>query len=530
MSVPFPAYAATTGGPALLRRGLVLLWLVSAPVLCLLYLKIEPSPDQAQFDYMAWMATQGHPFYAGSFDMNWPGGMLLHLAAVRLFGPAPWAWHLADFLLVQAAAIAAALFLKRAGFRLAPAVALLLYPPIYVTAGGWMAGQRDIVAMGFLVMACCAMLAPPPAERRALFCAGMLVACAVLIRPTYLSVLAGLLILEGLPRGWLGQPRRHGPAARMAAILAGFGLVVLAVLAWALAMGNLDDWYQQSVLFTAQVYVAEPPMDMVQTLVVLFTRWWHWLTLCAGIGLLLWVLRDRGLRYPLWLLLGLAAAILLSYAAQRKGFGYHIAGFLPLLVMLCAVALDQTAERWRAAADPLRQRAFGAALLAMAALAVAGTGAKLASNAWLLKDVRANGIVPVTGNYDIPADDQVRLVEMIRSQTGPEERMVLYGTAYQIPYLAQRLPAYRFITPAIELMAPDFVLYDAWLEEVRTGLDRHRPRFVLIVGAPFQQSPAGLRPREAGQPVLATLLSHMGDDYAVAMQGEFGTLFRRAAD
>lgn len=38
---------------------------LSRPVLCLLWLKVEPSPDQAQFDYKGWMATMGQLFYAG---------------------------------------------------------------------------------------------------------------------------------------------------------------------------------------------------------------------------------------------------------------------------------------------------------------------------------------------------------------------------------------------------------------------------------------------------------------------------------
>ncbi len=526
MSVLSPSYAFASGGPALFRRAMIGLWLLSVPILCVLYLKVEPSPDQAQFDYMGWMATQGHPFYAGSFDMNWPGGMLLHLAAVRLFGAAPWAWHLADFLLMQAATIAAAVFLWRAGFRLAPVIALVLYPPIYVTAGGWMAGQRDIVAMGLLIIACCAMLAPASREWWALFCAGLLVACAVMIRPTYLSVLAGLLILEAMPRTWVQQPRRHGPGARLAAIAAGFALVVLAVVTWALAVGNLDDWYQQSVLFTSQVYAEEAPMDMVQTLVVLFTRWWHWLTLCGLVGLGLWIMRDRGIGYPLMLVLGLAAAIMLSYFVQGKGFGYHIAGFLPLLVMLTAVALDQVFERMRRAASPWRQGAFGGALLVMALLVVAGTGAKLAGDAHLLGDFRSNGISPVTGGYDISAADQARMVQIIRSQSAPQDRMVQYGTAYQIPYLAQRLPAHRFITPAIELIRPDFPLYDDWMTEIRAGLNTHQPRFILILDPALAQAQA----EQADKPALAALHLYMADDYQVAMQGEFGTLFERAAD
>ena len=534
MSKPFLADRPDDAGSPALRRALVLLWLVSAPVLCLLWLKVEPSPDQAQFDYMGWMATMGQPFYAGSFDMNWPGGMLLHEAAIRLFGPVLWSWHMLDFLLMQCATIAAAVFLWRAGFRLAPFVALLLYPPVYVTAGGWMAGQRDIVAMGLLIIACCAMLAPARRELPALFGAGLLVACAVLIRPTYLSVLAGLLILEAVPRNWIAQPRRHGLPARMGALCAGFALVVLATLLWALAVGNLDDWHQQSVLFTSQVYYDNPPMVMMEAIVVLFTRWWHWMTLCGGIGLVLWIWRDRGLRYPLLLVLGLAAAILLSYFVQNKGFGYHIAGFLPLLVMLTAVALDQAYARMRAAGTPAGRWLAGGVAMAMTALVILGAGIKLARDSRLLLDVPQNGMSPVIGGYDIPAADQLRMIEIIRSENAPEDRMVQYGTLYQIPYQAQRLPAYRFITPAIELMTPDFTLYDAWMAEIRDGLIQYRPKFVLIGGKAITRTEAGaISSAEKNAPVLSALLAYLDEDgngYKVRMQGDYGILFERMAE
>lgn len=89
MDVSSPSRVSAFGMSFLLRPAQVLLWLGLAPVLCLLYLKIEPSPDQALFDYMGWMASQGDPFYAKSFDVSWPGAILLHEIAVRLFGPVP---------------------------------------------------------------------------------------------------------------------------------------------------------------------------------------------------------------------------------------------------------------------------------------------------------------------------------------------------------------------------------------------------------------------------------------------------------
>lgn len=526
---PDPPDTPRAGAASLLRPALVLLWLVMAPVLCLLYLKTEPSPDQTQFDYMGWMATQGHPVYAGSFDMNWPGGMLLQEAAIRLFGPHAWSWHLLDFLLMQGAAMAGALFLWRAGFRLAPWIALTLYPPLYVTAGGWMAGQRDIVAMGLLVIACCAMLTPAGRERGALLLAGALVACAMLIRPTYLSVLAGLAILEALPRGWTGQPRRHGVATRLLCLFAGFLLVILLVLAWAVAVDNLDDWHQQSILFATGAYYGPPPQDLAGTMAVLFLRSWHWLTLSALLGLALWIGGDRGLRYPVMLVLGLGLAILLSYTVQNKGFGYHLGGFLPLMVLLAAVVIDRLAGLAAQAPAPLPRRAAAGAAIALSALAVLGTGSKLAGEAWLLADVPANGIQPVAGGYGLPAEDQSRMIAMIRAETTPDQTMLQYGTAYSVPYLSQRLPPHRFITPAIEVMRPDFPLHDAWMAEIRDGLRSRPPVFVLITGADLRQTPAGPVDMGGGGPVLAELLAFMGGDYEIRMQGGYGALFKRVS-
>ena len=56
-----------------LPRAVLLLWPLGMAALGLVYLTVPPSPDQSQFDWMAFTATRGFPYYAGSFDMNWPG-------------------------------------------------------------------------------------------------------------------------------------------------------------------------------------------------------------------------------------------------------------------------------------------------------------------------------------------------------------------------------------------------------------------------------------------------------------------------
>lgn len=508
-----------------LRRSLLLIWLLSLPILCLLYVKIAPSPDQAQFNYMGWLATQGHPFYAGSFDMNWPGGMILHRLAIALFGPSAAAWHLFDFGLLLLTTMAAALFLRRSGFLLAPYVMLALYPAIYVTAGGWMAGQRDIIAVGVLIGACWAMLAPPSRELRSMALAGALVAMAVLIRPTYLSFLAGLCLLELAPRRWIGYPRQAGPAARVGALLLGFSAVMAAMVLAGLWIGNLDDFYQQTVSFTMAAYVGEPPLDMVRTVLELL-RSSHWMVLLGLIGLALWVRRTKRLDYPLMLLLGLLAAIALSYVVQRKGFGYHLGGVLPLLILFTAVGFDEVRRLTRL---PRGRAIASAALVGMALLAISSTAAKLIRHRVELLDLR-HGLAPIGTYGDMSEEEQARLVALLRGRTSPDDRVVLYGTAYQIPYLAQRLPAYRFITPAVEQMRPDFALYPAWKKEVEDGLRTHRPKLILLMRDAVGGDPEAIRKSGAdARPVLGAIIASMGDDYAPAYAGRFGVLYERIA-
>jgi len=514
---------------ARLRRSLLLIWLLSIPVLCLLYVKIAPSPDQAQFNYMGWMSAQGYPFYAGSFDMNWPGGMILHTLAILLFGPSATAWHLFDFGLLILTTMMAALFLRRSGFVLAPYVMLVLYPAIYVTAGGWMAGQRDIIAVGILIGACCAMLAPVSRELRSMAFAGALVAMAVLIRPTYLSFLAGLCLLELGPRRWIGYPRLAGPVARIGALLLGFGAVMAATAVAGLWIGNIDDFYQQTILFTMSVYVGKPPLDMVQTVVELL-RSSHWMVFLGLIGLSLWIRRTGRLEYPLLLLLGLCAAIALSYVVQRKGFGYHLGGVLPLLILFAAIAFDEVRRLAMQAKRPPMARAIAsAALVGMVLLAASGTAAKLMRHRVELLDLR-NGLTPIGTYSNLGEDEQAQLVGIMRSRTAQNDRIVLYGTTYQIPYLAQRLPAYRFITPAVEQMRPDFALYPAWKKEVEDGLRTHKPKLILIMQDAVGSAPEAVRKAGADdRPVLGAIIAYMGDDYGIALKGPFGVLYERIA-
>ncbi len=508
---------ATPG--ALRQRGLLIgLWLVSAPFLCLLYLTAPPSPDQSQFDYMGWLALNGGPFYVGSFDMNWPGKMALHAAGIRLFGVEPWTWRFTDFLLMQVLAVAAARFLWLAGWRSAPFIFLALYPAIYVTAGFWTAGQRDIVAAGMLFAAAGAAMPGGRGEGWRVLLAGACVGYAVLIRPTYLSYLAGLMLLEALP---LATPRPRVLPRPVRAVLypVGAALVLGAMALSGLWRGNLDDFWAQSFVFNLSIYVGSSPQDLLATAERLFIHSWHWFTGLGALGLLIWLWRDRA-SHAVILAIGLGGTFAVSFLVQNKGFGYHLAGFIPLLIAFTAVALDWLGARAFAPRRPVAGILFAGAVL----LVLAGTAAKIENHRAGLALLARGEIAPVSG-WGMTEADRRSVVDAIRAGSGPEDYVAQYGTRYALLYRAERRHSYRYFTPAADQIRPDFPMYEAWMAEVHAGLSERAPAFVLF-DRRWALGPAdALRPLDPDAPILTALLAHVALGHRVAFETDAVILF-----
>lgn len=502
----------------------ILAWLPMMALLAPLYMTVPPSPDQSQFDWMAFIATQGQPYYAGSFDMNWPGAMWLHEAGIRLFGVHAWTWRLTDFLLMAGFTIAGALFLARAGWRVAPFVFLFLYPPLYITAGSWMAGQRDIIATGFLLVACA--LAMPGGRREALavVLAGLCVAAAVLIRPTFLGFIAGLIVLEALPLK-TPHPRRLGRVARAASFAAGLAAGIGAVVIAGLVLGNLDDWYQQSVEFSLSLYVGESPQDLRETLHALFVRSWHWMTLLAIVGFGFWAARDR-LGYALVFLLGVAATSAVSFAVQNKGFGYHLGGMLPVLVLFVAVSFDGLDGVRRGAGSVLRRWGALGALGAAALLALAGTTSKLLN---LEEGARLalSGDLGPTAAYGLTEAERREIITMISQGSAATDTVAIYGTNYELAYRAERLPTYRYFTPAADQINDGFIHNEAWLAEIDMALTEQPPAFAIVARFAIEgpaETPVAVFPDRL---ILGRLLAHLATGYDVAFSNDHLVVYRR---
>lgn len=502
---------------------LIAFWVPLMALFALLYTTVPPSPDQSQFDWMAYIATQGRPFYAGSFDMNWPGAMWLHEAGIRLFGVHAWTWRLTDFILMLVFSVGGAVFLKRANWHLAPWVFIFLYPALYVTAGSWMAGQRDIIATGFLICACALAIPGTPREARSAVLAGACVACAVLIRPTFLSFLAGLVFLELLPLRDV-RPRTCPRLPRALRFLLGFSLVIGLVVCVGLALGNLDDWYQQSFQFSTSVYVGESPQDWRVTLRTLFLVSWHWITLLALFGLLVWALRDR-LSYPLVLVVGIGATLALSFAVQNKGFGYHLGGILLVLVLLMSVGIEQLNHWRRSLPKSLVRWGVTTAQTGMVLLVLAGTAAKLEDFRGGVARILAGQVGPID-MYGLTEAERQTIINLIEVGSTPKESVAVYGTHYDLPYRAQRLPTYRYFTPAADMMTSEFVHYDEWIAEIDESLEQTPPAFVIMDRSALSGFPDQLAPALANRSILNRLLETLSEGYEVVFSNNNVVVFQ----
>ncbi len=495
------------------RLPLTALWAMWFAALAALYLTVPVSPDQALFDYIAWSHLQGDLYYAGAVEQNFPGKMILHELGIRLFGVRFWSFRAIDALLLGLTALAGAGFLKRAGFRVAPWVFLFLYPAVYVTSGYWTAGQRDIVAMGVLLGALC-LMGPPPARRAGIagLAAGALVAAAVLIRPTYLSALAGLLIFEGLRLP--GEPARDRTArlGQSLALCLGFAAVIGAAAGYGASLGVLDDFYQQAILFNFQAYqVPQPRSRLVTPMLSVLGGSWHWIAALGLLGGAVWGLR-RGWDRGLLLVLGLIAAVLLSYFAQNKGFGYHLGGLLPLMALLIAVAVDGLAG-WRRDAPRPAPRVLATGLL-LCTVALAGLGG--AKKLWSYRDNMAallhGPFVPVRHDPRQPAwADIVDTLRILRQDSPPQAFVLQWGRVFVVPYLAERRSSLRFFQLAglDGLAGSGFSGYAAWQEEIAQGLQARPPAFALI---DTREVPLPLDPDAPG---IDGLLSRHLADYRV---------------
>ena len=490
---------ATT--PRAPTRAMWAAWGVGTIVLGLLYVAVLPSPDQAIFQYLGWIASMGGRYYVDGAEQNWPGIMFFHELSVRLLGNHTWTYHTLDYIVMLIGAWALTRLTNAASGGRTGWYTLPVYQVMYVSSGAWFAGQRDIVAANLLLIAAWLLarrVRGPVTTRWWPVACGAIIGLVVLIRPTYLLVAPVFLAIDFVTRHATGRSIRVRLVDAGCAVL-GIGLVIGGVAVAGAIVGNLDDWYEQGILFNLQAYggLSQSRLVTAQRLLGFSAGAWGWYLLCS-VAMLVWWAKNRAARLEQLMIVGVAVVGILSSIVQNKGFGYHLGAVVPLLAATNTTVIAAGYDWWRQRPTP-RRAAIAGTVAVWTALCVAKDAAHL----------RWQALYYIKGCDPTVTDERAelhRIVTFVREQTEPEDHVLVWGRGVLVNFLAERQSPVRFITTGmLELATDRFVSGDAWQAELAAALRDKRPRLVLTE-IPVSTDPLPKKYKGRATPVIVELL------------------------
>jgi hypothetical protein len=248
----------------------------------------------------------------------------------------------------------------------------------------------------------------------------------------------------------------------------------------------LGAWYEWFV-FNYETYATlnESNAFLLARARIFVKSYWPVYTAVASVGGLIWL--RRGDRPLLVLLAATFATALVSLIVQHKGWDYHYAAFLPVLVLLMTEALAWAARiLTEGPLARIRQNPHAVIPVAAAALLVLATtltiGYKLVRLyripvGWQLGFVRDEVYVKTFGLDGVDA-----VVAYVQAHTSPRDTVWSFTDAIlDLNHLARRKSPSRFWNPyhIFHAVAP-FRYADRWQAEVATTLRDHPPEIVVM--------------------------------------------------
>jgi len=449
-----------------------------------LYINYPYSPDHAVYDYIGMVVNKGGSLYLDAADQNWPGQMFIHIASVFIFGAELWSYRAFEIIFIlPLSVIILHKFLVELKFRFASYVVIPLYVGMYVTAGGWSSGQREMIAGPLLILAISMLYKRWNGyDKGVLFLQGGLVFLAILIRPTLL-VMAPLLTLLDVFLN-MNSKRRVARIFYDHCIVAITIVALLSILALlGYGYGNLQTWYEVSIKYNLEVYGAGTNYDFLkQTLVTQFIKSWHWYSLWSLMGLYFLWQRNKNAAYILLLLFPVT---FISYFVQGKGFGYHLMVLLAPMAIFISCAIEGSAKLYQKRS---REIIVSLILLFITTLPAIGMAKKLYStfgdvaiDIYKKTNVDERYSKYTAGEY-ISIASAIKASEYLKPKTAADETILVWSRSLHINNYTQRLSP-LFIASFALLTQPkkDFTYYDNWKQRIINGMDTNTPQFIVLV-------------------------------------------------
>jgi hypothetical protein len=468
--------------------------------------------DNALYAYMADLALKGHFPYAGSWDQNFPGILLIHAVQIILSGHSQLAFHLFDialqlvgsFLLFK---IGALLYDTRAGM-----LAAILASLYYVQQGLWMSGERDTYVSILLLAAFYFAV-----KRTKPFAIGLLCGFAFLFRPTYAPFALVFLVWSfvGKPTSW------------RATLIGSVLPFIVTVLVYTL-IGRLADFWEATILFNLKVYGGSGAS---------FDFWdpvrFYAISIIAVVtgGYYLW--KNKKPIFYLWL--GLFAASVLSLVVLYRHSVYHYHPAMTLFLLLSAIGwiylTDLLGVHWK-----VLQRAIPVITVFFFVFQTfRGNTVQ-----HVLLDIVQGDIHSLNDAYDRyePSPDfgvsvQQKVGKYLKDHTHPGDTVQMFGPYSYPQYCAGLLTASRFQTlhPITMRGTGDTLqpFQKIWRAEYMKDMQRSKPMYFIVCDAPeaFRQYYGG----RLGHEILRDDFQELGvwlrsNYYLETKIGAF-TLYRR---
>ncbi len=343
--------------------------------------------DAPIMHYVAWLVSLGAVPYRDVFDMNVPGVYLLHLGVIRVLGEGDGAWRFFDLAWLGLTSAALFGFSRRMGDAWSGFGAALLFVLYHLSGGAWRAGQRDFLLVLFLVLAAwgAARAWESGGARAPLLWGGLAAGTGIMIKPQ------SALFWIACAAVAAGSERRAG-ALRALAIWCAAGLAVpAAIMAWLAWRGGAGAFLAIATGYVLPLYSRVGRVSVWEGVRWHVYGWqiWSCLIVLGVLGIFVRIEKPFGIRR--WLALAGAVYGLLHFAAQGKGWEYHL---YPLAVFLCALASVPIAARAERAQSVPWSRALASVVLVIAVALLAVKGVEAADARWITeKEARVSSLV-----------------------------------------------------------------------------------------------------------------------------------------
>lgn len=417
--------------------------------------------DEGFYATMAITLLDGGVPYRDAIDIKPPGITLIYAALIALGGEQLAAIRIGSAIYSALTLLALASVATAAGGRRIGLLAGGLFAVFGATPLLLANSANTEVFLGLPLLLWLSAVLHRRQWRWAPLIAGTGIALAMLIKPVVLPfALLGLLLARQRPAG-------HSAAAGMALYLAPGLLLAALIGGWFAAHGAWQDFWHWNVevpfIYAAGAFVSGP------TLAQSLTRYAGLLLAMLGFALpwslhALWRNRRQG-GSPASIVAASLGCAMLSFLLPGKNFAHYYILVIPFACLATAFTLDamtalRPAARYLLLAGWLM--AFGSFVLRSVPWHVGSTADEVSVNKY---------------NTDLFVQIRTLSAELGRL-SGPDERIFQWGFEPQLYFYSRRRPASRYLGNIL-LDMDDRGLKSPTV--LRQDLDRHRPRFIVIV-------------------------------------------------